>query len=313
MDEASLTIDRNTPIIPESICFGLSMIEEKLQTKLKNIFILPYCGINEVTRWRKAKGNCWPKIDQRILTDELLAKGEWVVSCSYGVLDDGLWEFAQSRGISKHDVIQHKICSTEKLCELLNEKEIELLCLEVSEKFSGIIKDRKIHGLSFPYWHEGRFCGFCTRVLDKKLCKYAISIPNRFCWGLEYGGDTVYVVEGIFDAIAVKRLGYNAMAMADPQPNYYKMMIANKFKHIYLLLDGDYSGLLGSVKAFVILTQMFNRDPDTITIFWLDGGLDPDIFLKTNSLDFKSKVTFDQAIEILNILGSTISSSLHIR
>lgn len=306
MDRACLTIDRHTPILPPSVHFGLCPKLEKYYTTLKNKVLLPDCGIKEINRWRRVSGNKWPSVPRKIITEEMLVKGEWAVNCSHGILEDHLQKFAYKRGLTPNDIERYKVCSTAKLCELLDESDIINLSLEISEKFKSIIKNRSISGLSFPYWYNGKFMGFCTRIVDNDLCKYSISIPHRFCWGLESGGDEVYIVEGIFDAIAIRRLGYNVMAMADSQPNFYKLRIANDFNHVFIMLDGDYSGLLGAVKAYYLLTKMFDRDPRSISILWLENHKDPSEALSDG--DFAvSKITYSQAIDILEALGKDIN------
>ncbi len=290
MDEATLTIDRHTPIIPEGLWDGLTPTEERLQTKVKNSFI--------ISKFRTpTRAKAWPDAPQKVITQTMLDEAERAVHAC-GPLTTELREYARSRGLTDAEIDSFKIRSVSELAVMLPDDYVDNLSLKVSSRFDSVLESGPIEGLAFPCWQGGRFFGFCVRVINKKFCKYLVSIPHRFCFGI-MPGQEVWVVEGVIDAVLMRRLGFNAMGMADSQPNYYKMLVANRFETVNLLFDGDRAGLLGMAKAHTILTDMFDRDRMTINAHRIDKYEDPaEAINLTGSLPLR-KLTIDETMAIM--------------
>jgi DNA primase len=292
-DPASKTIDRHEPNIPDYIQGEISQATERLQTLIKNRFVLRYCNVGQIKRWIKHT----PKISniaQKTITKELLDVALEITNDNIGNLTKTDADYLTNRGITDEEIETYKICSTEKIVKHLTSDQIANLSLKISDKFKDQVPHQNIEGISVPYFHDKDFYGYCTRVLNHDIIKYSITIPHRFCFGLEYSDmKEIYVVEGIFDAIKMKRDNYNCMALGDSQPNYWKMLMVNKFDNVNLLFDGDYSGMLGACKAHIILEEMLHRDLDHLNILLLDSG-DPetsDNWVKTTLRDVASKLT----------------------
>ena len=101
-------------------------------------------------------------------------------------------------------------------------------------------------------------------------------------------------MEGVFDAIRMIRDGHNCMALGDSQPNYYKMLMANKFDHVNLLFDNDYSGLLGTAKAHIVLEEMLKRDPNDMSILvpnYKDPSINPGEWIKYTLRQIANRLT----------------------
>lgn len=302
MDKASLTIDRHTPQIPSSLYLGVHPREERCFTILKNRVILPGCEVNEITRWQTVPGNRRSKEPRKIITESMLAEAEQVAREFTGLLHWAEESYLESRQISLEDAYGYNICSLRVLLEHLSPVTAAALSLTIPDRFESDF-NRFHTGISIPFWHQGVFFGFCTRVMDNPIYKYLFSVPNRYCFGVSYYSPEIYMVEGVFDAIRMHQFGYNCMALGDSQPNYYKLSVADQFQHINLLFDNDYSGLLGAVKAHILLTRLFDRDPETISILQLEGGKD---IGEVSSLKYR-KHTIEQAISVLDQLGATIN------
>ncbi len=61
-------------------------------------------------------------------------------------------------------------------------------------------------------------------------------------------GDYVYIVEGVFDAIILRRFGYNAIALGSSWPSVFQVAcLGKKFgRNIGVCLDNDLHGWCGS-------------------------------------------------------------------
>jgi len=306
-DIASRTIDRHEPIIPDYIQGEITILTEKLQTKIKNEYILPNCNVGQIKRWAKNMPASVDKANVKTITEGLLNRAGLALDKSF-LLDDHK-AYLKLRNIYQDDNDKFRIVSTQVLCQQLNDEDIGNLSLKISGKFSELVDSLDINGVSIPYYNHGKLYGFCTRILDNPLIKYSITIPHRFCFGLDNVKNTDYiiVVEGIFDAIPLINAGYNCLALGDSQPNYWKMLQANKYKEVYLLFDNDYSGKLGAAKSHVILEEMLGRDSKTIHIC-VPEVEEPPIYISKNGIPamLKSKITLRELANILTILGRDI-------
>jgi len=307
MDKASLTIDRHTPIIPESLWYGMPPTLERVYTRTKNKFILPTSEIEQITRWRGVQGNKFPNEEKREITEEMLQKAEFAVHASVGILSEETKAHLINRGVTQEEIRNWKMCETADLLEFLDDHTVDNLTLRIPAKFKSIVTNTEITGISIPYYRDGRLCGFVTRVLGEESLKYCVTVPNRLCFGTDFNKNEVFVVEGVFDAIAMRAVGNNPLGMADSQPNFYKMWAANTFDVVNLLFDPDYAGWLGAIKAYIILTRMLNRDPDSINILELDGA-DPERLIRESGQLFSRKITFEDAVARAEDLGSHLTS-----
>lgn len=315
MDKAHLTINRHTPIIPESMWCGISPPTARVFTKIKNRHILPNCGIHEITRWRKVPGNVYslqPTPPALEITDKMLVDAERAVIQKYGIFDHTIKEYLEDRKIGPEAVKKFRICSTAELVASLDPDTVTNLSLRVPDKLKQFVTTTEIKGVSFPYYfdnnHKHFFCGFATRIINEPLVKYAFTVPNRLCFGLDRTKDEVYVVEGVFDAIAMIMQGYNALGMGDSQPNFFKMFYTSKFPKINLLFDNDYAGWLGALKAHVVLTDMFDVPEERISILALQNGKDPGAAIQATGKVVFGKTTFSEALAIAGDLGSRLNA-----
>lgn len=299
MEAISNTINRHTPIVPESLHFGVSPVDERRSNRIiRNI--LWNSNIDEITRWRKVKGLKFPPHEQLEITEGLLNKAEKIANDSYR----GMTKYLQSRGITDRMIYKYKICSTSKITQHFEQDEIENLGLCLPKRFEKFVKTRVIEGVSIPYYLYNKFCGFATRVTNSDFSKYVFTCPNRMFFGVNFNNPEVYVVEGVFDAISLIERGYNAAALCDSRPNYFKMHVAARFRKINLLFDGDYAGCLGALKSYIILTKLFDVDYNRISILMLPDGSDPEFENKWN------EIPLENLLDITSKLGSNISNDL---
>lgn len=269
-DLASRTIDRHEPILPDYIQGELSQAQERLYTRIKNQFVLRYCNVGQVKRWVKVKPASTATTPPKVITRELLDRAQSALNgCE--LLQEHR-DYLADRGLGDDAIRKFSLCSASKLCARLSPTDIHHLSLRLSDKFAAKVSDQRIEGIVVPYNYGTDLYGFCTRILNHDLFKYSITIPQRCCFGVDLTRlDSLYVVEGVFDAMILILRGLNAMALGDSQPNYWKMFVAHKFAHINLAFDNDYTGLIGACKAHLILEEMLGRHPSNISLLVPDG------------------------------------------
>lgn len=282
MDPANATIDRHMPVIPDSVSDGLDRFTEKAMTALKNRMVLPrdmFRGMMPATRREGA-----PKdLEPRIITDEILARCEKAIAKCVGEFNTEGAAHLAKRGITEAEIERYRMCGIRALVAVLGMNDARQMSIVLPSKLKKFTSGATVmEGVSIPYnCASGKFLGFITRIVDCPLVKYACSVPNRMCFGTDFSligtdKDEVWVVEGAFDAIALKRIGLNPLGQGDSQPNYFRMSQAARFKRIVLLGDGDQAGLIGTAKAWIVLTRMLEVDPERIRIMLLPLGLDPE-------------------------------------
>lgn len=113
---------------------------------------------------------------------------------------------------------------------------------------------RVIDGPCFCDFRNNKLVGVCIRNISTDLdwvaeAKFTISNYGHFLYGYDdyNSDDVVYVVEGVFDAIIMRKFGYNAIALASAFPSAFQLAcLAYKFKNIRLCLDNDFHGWCGS-------------------------------------------------------------------
>ena len=290
MDRTSLTIDRHTPTLPESVWEGLPPAEEQTWATIKNRIILPGSHIDAVVKSSRQPPK---KTYQRHITQEYLNSAREALTT--GPIGKPLRELLE-RGITPDEVARYQMQGTAELADRLGPEVAAALSLRLPPNLP---KPHEIEGVSIPHFSGDLLLGFCTWVRNNPQVKYAFSAPHRFAFGHDPSQPEVWVVEGVFDAIALARTGRNVLAMGDSQPNYFKMLVASRYPKINLLFDDDLSGSLGCIKAHILLTTMLGRADADIAVWGTTGGLDPERSVVLGRTDFL-RLTYREALERLD-------------
>lgn len=121
--------------------------------------------------------------------------------------------------------------------------------------------DRPVIGPVFADYRDGVLAGICIRNLSDEVdyvsdVKYTFSNYGWFIWGYDDydSGDEVIVVEGVFDALAMRAFGYNAVAIGCCAPTPMQLaMLLYKFKNLRFCFDNDLAGYLGAYRVRLVL------------------------------------------------------------
>ena len=121
--------------------------------------------------------------------------------------------------------------------------------------------ERPVIGPVFPDYRNGKLAGICIRNLSTEKdyvsdVKYAFSNFGWYIYGYDNYNpeDQVYITEGVFDAIALRAYGHNAIAIGCSNPSPMQLaMLLYKFKNLKICFDNDLAGYIGSFKSSLML------------------------------------------------------------
>lgn len=119
---------------------------------------------------------------------------------------------------------------------------------------------RTLDGPVFCDYRNGRLVGVGVRNISKDLQWVAVAKFTFSNYGFSLFGfddyqsdDLVYVVEGIFDAVALRSVGLNAIALGSALPSPFQIAcISQKFNNVRLCLDNDFHGWCGAMTAHLL-------------------------------------------------------------
>lgn len=273
MDIASQSIIRHEPYYDARIS---ALLGCKKDTLLEAAYLQSYQDLPEIRQCaNRPKGEIfqYPLLrDPRpTVSVEVLAKASRLVPLAHEALlkDADLLGSLAKRKVSIDSVKRFKLCKTETLYENLEYEDSVNLSIAIHQQFYTIIGAGCLIGVSVPYTYMNHFLGFATRVLDKKqskFVKYAFTTPRKVCFGLDHASEDIFIVEGVFDAIAMDECGMGSIGLGDSQPSPWQLAVCLD-KNINLCLDNDYAGCIGMLKAANFLAKL-NKE---FKIYLLDG------------------------------------------
>lgn len=144
--------------------------------------------------------------------------------------------------------------------ELLSEQDLLDIYLYPEDHILDKFGYRPVEGPVFCDYRNGRLVGVGVRNISKDLqwvavAKFTFSNYGFSLFGFDdyQSNDLVYVVEGIFDAVALRSIGLNAIALGSALPSPFQIACINqKFNDIRLCLDNDFHGWCGAMTAHLL-------------------------------------------------------------
>lgn len=141
--------------------------------------------------------------------------------------------------------------------------------------------DKPIIGPVFPDYRDGLLAGICIRNISDDInyvsdIKYTFSNYGWYLYGYDScdNVDEVFIVEGVFDAIAMNNYGYKAIALGCSNPSPMQLaMLLYKYKNLKICLDNDLAGYIGAynIKTMLDLPAVVISGYKDIAECWESG------------------------------------------
>lgn len=131
--------------------------------------------------------------------------------------------------------------------------------------------DQIENAITFPVRDKNGKCIFLAkRSVEGKLFRLPMG-KNKPLYGiyeLDYSKHSVFIVESFFNALTLRKWGYNAVALMGTGSSYqYKLINNLPFRQINICLDGDMAGRLGTKK----LVEAIRKDRIVYEFMMFDG------------------------------------------
>lgn len=120
----------------------------------------------------------------------------------------------------------------------------------------------KIDGIVFKDTRGGQLFGICVRNCSTDLnfvskAKYSFTDHEYFLYGVDDISDPedeVYIVEGVFDAIAMRLIGKQAIAIGSSHASSRQLaFIIENYPNTVICFDNDIYGMAGAAEANIVL------------------------------------------------------------
>jgi DNA primase catalytic core len=145
---------------------------------------------------------------------------------------------------------------------------------------AGLVKEKSYftaNRISIPIVSDNQLVGFSLRAINNAQPKYINIFKDSYeKWFafLNRKHTEVFITEGIFDALSMQEMGYNAIAAMGTDINRSRMNCLKSFDELYLMLDPDKAGV-NAAKKFVDLSRGI-LDSTYLKVVSLPEGKDPD-------------------------------------
>ncbi|MDB4490007.1 toprim domain-containing protein [bacterium] len=152
-------------------------------------------------------------------------------------------EWLNNRGINPVEakLVDHSLLSKQDLLDLYIYPDDYIL-----DEFG----EKPVEGPAFLDIRNGKIAGVLVRNLSKDkdyaaATKFTCSNFGWFLYGFDlYDAESeVFIVEGVFDALAMRKSGFNAIALGAAYPSAFQIgCLQSKFNNLKLCLDNDFWG-----------------------------------------------------------------------
>lgn len=221
--------------------------------------------------------------------------------------------FKEKRGLSEEIIVKARLGYAPDNFEYV-EKELTKNGEEYSKAVEcGLQKDMFEEGrhrkyaffrnrVMFPIFDvKGRIIAFGGRVLgDEKTAKYLnspetpIFKKSREIFGLyeclqanRNRPDTIVVVEGYMDAIALRQAGYNNIVatLGTALTSEHMQALFRYTNEVIFCFDSDEAGKKAGWHAMQVITPLLKETEKSVRFLFLPAGHDPDTFVRSNGND----------------------------
>jgi len=212
--------------------------------------------------------------DDIIVTKEQLESLTELITNSIGVFNEKEYEYLINRGIGESTILKWKLLG---LSNIKDRKDLEIIgatCHPILKRI--LIDGIENGGIIIPLFEGSKLINCAIRKINSsKSLKYSLACPDVPVWGLNKlnKGDEVWVTEGLFDMMALYRLGKSAVSCSSAMWSGLQLyqLLEKKPSKIKIFSDNDEVGLRtsGILKKFfeinnidcVIVMSKFAKDP----------------------------------------------------
>ena len=212
--------------------------------------------------------------DDIIVTKEQLESLTELITNSIGVFNEKEYEYLINRGIGESTILKWKLLG---LSNIKDRKYLEIIgatCHPILRRI--LIDGIENGGIIIPLFENNKLANCAIRKINSsKSLKYSLACPDVPVWGLNKlnKGDEVWVTEGLFDMMALYRLGKSAVSCSSAMWSGLQLyqLLEKKPSKIKIFSDNDEVGLRtsGILKKFfeinnidcVIVMSKFAKDP----------------------------------------------------
>jgi len=241
--------------LPTNInAFKLLLIEENLK-KIKSM----YKPLNLI------------EVDYRELnlkSEDIVVRSEEIENLSglvnelVGTFNQNEYEYLINRGIGEETILNHKLFG---LSSIENKEHLKILGATVHPLMSNFLDDGlKSGGIVIPLFENDVLVNCAIRKIsiennsNTKTLKYSLACPDVPVWGIDNieGGDEIWIAEGIFDMIALNKMGKKAVTCSSAMWSGIQLykIIDKKPSSIKIVADNDKVGL----RTASILKDLFD-------------------------------------------------------
>lgn len=206
-------------------------------------------------------------------------------------------DFLKSRGISRSIVDKYSLSGVSFIQhhDILNKLNFSL------HPLLNTFLDRNYpkEGIIIPLFEDGILKNCSIRKISSvSKLKYSLSIPDIDVWGLEKKMNEVWICEGLFDMMALKSIGLNAVSVSSAMWSsiqLYRLLESNPAS-INILCDNDQVGW----KTGAILSKFFNLYGIRNQTWHCKSGKDAAEIIFEKNLDFSDIEPISITKEMLN-------------
>ena len=212
--------------------------------------------------------------DDIIVTKQDLESLTDLITNNIGIFNEEEYEYLINRGIGESTILEWELLG---LSNIKNRRDLEIIgatCHPILRRI--LIDGIENGGIIIPLFEGGKLVNCAIRKINSsKSLKYSLACPDVPVWGLDKfnKGDEVWITEGLFDMIALYKLGKNAVSCSSAMWSGLQLyqLLEKKPSKIKIFSDNDEVGLRtsGILKNFFennnidcsIVMSKFAKDP----------------------------------------------------
>lgn len=176
-----------------------------------------------------------------------------------GSFSDKEYEYLTNRGFGDQTILEWNLLG---LSSIKEQRQLEIIGASSHPILSKIFDDGISNGgIIIPLFENGKLVNCATRKIEShKSLKYSLACPDIPVWGLDKieDGDQVWITEGIFDMIALLKLGKLSVSCSSAMWTSIQLykLLEKKPSEIIIFSDKDSTGL----RTSAILKDFFERN-----------------------------------------------------